>query len=63
MSLEPAGRVAAVGYLQIIFATLWGILFFGEIPGFLTVAGAILIVGSTFLLARSRPERPGVPVE
>ena len=59
--LEPAGRVAAVGYLQIVFAALWGVLFFGEIPGTLSIAGALLIVGSTFFLARAPDERPGVP--
>ncbi len=61
MRLEPAGRVAATGYLQIVFATLWGVLFFSEIPGPLSVAGALLIVGSTFFLARAPAERPGVP--
>lgn len=62
MRLEPAGRVAAVGYLQIVFATLWGVLFFGEIPGMFSVAGALLIVGSTFFLARTPADRSGVPI-
>ena len=62
MRLEPAGRVAAVGYLQIVFAALWGVLFFSEIPGPLSIAGALLIVGSTFFLARTPEERPAVPV-
>jgi drug/metabolite transporter (DMT)-like permease len=62
MRLEPAGRVAAFGYLQIVFATLWGVIFFGEIPGLFSVAGGILIIGSTFFLARSPEERAGAPV-
>ena len=62
MRLEPAGRVAAVGYLQIVFAALWGVIFFGEIPGMLSIAGGLLIIGSTFFLARTPAERPGVPI-
>ncbi len=62
MRLEPAGRVAAVGYLQIVFAALWGVIFFGEIPGLLSIAGGLLIIGSTFLLARAPAERPAVSI-
>lgn len=53
---EPAGRALAVGYLQIIFAGGWGLLFFAEVPGPLSVAGFLLIAASTAMLAR----QPGV---
>ncbi len=53
--LEPAGRTSAVGYLQIVFAAGWGLLFFHEIPDRWTWAGAAVVVGSTVVLMRSRP--------
>lgn len=49
---ERAGRAMTVGYLQVLFAAIWGALFFGEIPGWLSLAGALLIVGGTLLVAR-----------
>lgn len=55
-SIERAGRVAAVGYLQIVFAAIWGAIFFKEIPNLLGITGALLIVGSTLLLGRAPPE-------
>ncbi len=51
---ERAGRAMAVGYLQIVFAGIWGFLFFAEVPDRWGVAGALVIVGSTYLVARSR---------
>lgn len=58
LHLERAGRATAVGYLQVIFATLWGALFFAERPDGWSLAGGALILGSTVLLAhRSRRER------
>jgi drug/metabolite transporter (DMT)-like permease len=51
LQLEPAGRATAVGYLQIVFAGVWGALFFGELPDAWSVTGAALIVGSTLALA------------
>ena len=29
---EPAGKATAIGYLQVVFAGLWGAVFFGELP-------------------------------
>lgn len=51
LRLERAGRATAVGYLQIVFAALWGLAFFSEVPGPLSVAGAIIIIASTFRIA------------
>ncbi|MEM1128358.1 MAG: DMT family transporter [Bacteroidota bacterium] len=50
---ERAGKAMSLSYVQILFAALWGFLFFGEVPDLLSVLGALLIVGSTVLLARS----------
>ena len=49
---ERAGRAISVGYLQIVFAAVWGILFFAEIPGLLSIAGAVLIIASVLRLGR-----------
>lgn len=57
LHLERTGRATAVGYLQIIFAATWGILFFADVPDAGTWVGALLIVGSTLALAR--PARTG----
>ena len=52
--LGTAAIISAVGYLEIAFATLWGLGLFGEVPDMATVAGAAIIVGSTYLLGRIR---------
>jgi drug/metabolite transporter (DMT)-like permease len=55
--LERAGRASAVGYLQIVFAAIWGWLFFHEVPDAWTWLGAAVIVGSTLVLVRLHPVR------
>jgi drug/metabolite transporter (DMT)-like permease len=55
LQVEKAGKVMAVGYLQIVFAALWGVVMFGEIPDEWTAAGAAIIIGATFLMARVHP--------
>jgi drug/metabolite transporter (DMT)-like permease len=52
LKLERAGRATAVGYLQIVFAAMWGMLFFVEIPDLWLLAGTVLIVGSTVWMGR-----------
>jgi drug/metabolite transporter superfamily protein YnfA len=54
---ERAARATAVGYLQLVFAALWGWLVFAERPSGWTVAGAATIVGSTLVLALRRRVR------
>lgn len=51
---EPAGRATAIGYAQILFATIWGILFFRDWPDALSLAGAALVLVSVVVLARRR---------
>ncbi len=50
---ERAGRAMTVGYLQIVFAAAWGVLFFHEVPDAWAFAGAGLIVIGTAGVARS----------
>jgi drug/metabolite transporter (DMT)-like permease len=60
LSLVPAGRAITVGYSQILFAALWGILFFAEYPDLWTIAGAFLVVlGTAFV---SFPEKKAVSI-
>lgn len=49
-----AGRAMSVSYVQILFAAIWGALFFAEIPNLITVLGGLLIVGAIFLVAKAR---------
>jgi drug/metabolite transporter (DMT)-like permease len=52
LAIERAGRVTAIGYLQVALAMVWQLLVFGDPPGAWTVAGASLIVGSTLVIAQ-----------
>lgn len=52
LKIERAGRVMAVGYLQIVLAAVWGLLLFAEIPDRWTVVGALMIMGATLLMGR-----------
>jgi drug/metabolite transporter (DMT)-like permease len=62
---ERAARATAVGYLQLVFAALWGWLAFGDRPGAWTAAGASTIVAGTLALAlgrdRAKPNDDGAP--
>ena len=53
LALEPAGRAMAISYVQIAFAALWGVLFFGEIPGVPTLLGSALVIVGTAIGARA----------
>lgn len=56
LALVPAGRGTAVGYLQIAFASLWGLCFFGERPSAWTAAGASLVILAAVVVVRTVPE-------
>lgn len=42
----PAKEISVYNYTQIIFAALLGIMFLGQIPDWMSVAGYIIIIGS-----------------
>jgi drug/metabolite transporter (DMT)-like permease len=46
----PANIVAPFGYTALLWATLFSLMIFGEIPGPRSVFGAALIVGSGFFI-------------
>jgi drug/metabolite transporter (DMT)-like permease len=52
LALEPAGRATALSYLQVAFASLFGVVFFGEVPGVATALGTALIAAGTWIGAR-----------
>lgn len=59
LQLEPTGRATAIGYLQIVFAAMWGALLLGERIDAWSALGAIVIVAGTLLISfRRRPARP-----
>jgi S-adenosylmethionine uptake transporter len=47
-----AARLAPVGYVTLVWGVLLGFLFFGEVPGLATLAGAALIVLGAFVSQR-----------
>jgi len=54
LQYETATTATALTYMQVVFATIWGSLFFGEIPDSRTIFGAILVVSGAFLLGVTR---------
>ncbi len=58
LSLVPAGRAMTVGYVQIVFAAMWGALFFHERITAWTVAGATLVIVSALWVGRTTDEQP-----
>ncbi len=55
---ERAGRAMAVGYLQIVLASVWGLIFFAEFPDPLGLLGIAMILAGTFVVARRRHVEP-----
>jgi len=47
-----AARLAPVGYVTLVWGVLFGFLFFAEVPGLATLAGAALIVLGAFVSQR-----------
>jgi drug/metabolite transporter (DMT)-like permease len=56
LHLERAGRATSMSYIQVVFAALWGFLFFRDVPNWLAVAGAALILAGMLLVSRARIE-------
>ena len=51
LQMERTVRATTVGYLQVAFAVVWGVLVLGEIPDIWTLLGAITIIGSILALS------------
>jgi drug/metabolite transporter (DMT)-like permease len=52
LHLLEAGTATAIGYVQILFAFLWAVLFFGDTPDTLSLVGAAVILSSVLLIVR-----------
>ena len=46
LQLERTARATTVGYLQVAFAVVWGLVVLGEVPDVWTLTGAVIIIGS-----------------
>ncbi len=57
-SRSEAGLIAPFGYLGIVFATLWGGLFYGTLPDGPTVLGALVIMGAGLYAGLSERAKP-----
>lgn len=54
LSLEPAGRAMAIGYSQILFVVVWGMVFFAEFPDVWSVIGSFLVIVGTLAVGVRR---------
>lgn len=57
LQFESATRATALTYTQVVFATAWGAVLFGEMPDHYSILGALLVVSGAFLLGVSRVAR------
>lgn len=54
-SHAPAKEISVYDYTQIIFSSLWGILFLGEFPDWISITGYLIIFAASlcmFLIRR-----------
>lgn len=64
LSLAPSSTLAPLNYLEIVTATLFGFLFFGDFPGGMTWTGiAVIVASGLYVIHRERvvaisPVRP-----
>ncbi|ABX08635.1 DMT family transporter [Prochlorococcus marinus] len=56
LSLLPAAQASSINYTQVIFATIWGMLFFSEFLNIYVVTGAICVFGATLISLSARPD-------
>jgi drug/metabolite transporter (DMT)-like permease len=62
LQLDSAGRTASYSYLQVLFAAVWGAVFFAELPVPSTVLGAgLILVGALISMRAARPAEPQPP--
>jgi drug/metabolite transporter (DMT)-like permease len=60
-SIGEASVLGPMEYMRLIYATFLGLVFFGELPGLATLAGAVLIIGATLYIARRETAGRGPP--
>jgi drug/metabolite transporter (DMT)-like permease len=53
-TLDNAARVSAITYSGIIFTRLFAVPVFGEVPGWIQIAGSALVIAAGVMLARTK---------
>ena len=54
LHLEKAAKSTNMSFTNIVFSSVWGTLFWGEIPDIFSILGALLILFGVYLAATSR---------
>jgi drug/metabolite transporter (DMT)-like permease len=57
LSALPAARATSINYVQVVFASLWGVLFFAEPITGAVVLGALCVLGATLISLSARSAR------
>ena len=57
LSALPAARATSINYVQVVFASLWGVLFFAEPITSAVVLGAACVLGATLISLSARQPR------
>ena len=57
LSALPAARATSINYVQVVFASLWGVLFFAEPITGAVVLGATCVLGATLISLSARQPR------
>ena len=50
MALGDAAAMAPSDYTRLVFASLFGLVLVGEAPNWLTMLGALIVIGSTLVI-------------
>lgn len=50
MALGEAAAMAPIDYTRLVFAILFGLAFFHEVPNLITMLGALVVIGSTLVI-------------
>ena len=58
-TLGEASMLAPYSYVGLVFASLWGLIFFGEVPDRWTVTGALVIAGAGLYVWHRETQRRG----
>ena len=54
LAAMPAARATSINYVQVVFATLWGVLFFAEPVTGSVIVGALCVLGATLISLSAR---------
>ncbi len=52
--MESASKASMMTYLQVVFAFVWGVAFFGEVPDLFALVGSCLILGGALFIVIKR---------